>query len=141
MPGTGPGMTSRPSGFEPTESPIPISCRVSHKASRKPAALTATIPPSPREAVGRVGVGGASANSLPKEQADRPPTPDPSPPRARARGRRGAQRRNTLTPSLRAQAKQSILPHSLLAMPSRHTFAISRRDAPELCQDFLDPPK
>jgi hypothetical protein len=35
-------------------------------------------------------VGGASANSLPEEQADRPPTPDPSPPRARARGGRGA---------------------------------------------------
>jgi DNA ligase-1 len=30
----------------------------------------------------RSGVGGGSANSMPEEQADRPPTPDPSPPRA-----------------------------------------------------------
>jgi hypothetical protein len=37
-------------------------------------------------------VGGASADSLPKEQTDRPPTPDPSPPRARARGGRGVSR-------------------------------------------------
>jgi hypothetical protein len=37
-------------------------------------------------------VGGASANSRPDEQADRPPTPDPSPPRAKARGGRGGHR-------------------------------------------------
>ena len=40
-------------------------------------------------------MGGASANSLPEEQTDRPPTPNPSPPRARARGGRGAHRATT----------------------------------------------
>src|SRR5580693_3494203 len=45
-------------------------------------------PPPASEASGGegAGVGGASANSLPEEQADKPPTPDPSPP---LRGRRG----------------------------------------------------
>jgi hypothetical protein len=49
-------------------------------------------------------------------------------------------------PSLRAQAKQSILPRkeswiasslSLLAMTAEHTFAFSRRVASELCQEFF----
>jgi len=36
-----------------------------------------------RSSLSRSGVGGGAANSLPAEQADRPPTPNPSPPRAR----------------------------------------------------------
>jgi hypothetical protein len=54
--------------------------------------------PPPRSGGEGSGVGGASADSLPEEQADRPPTPDleselcspRTPPRARARGGRGA---------------------------------------------------
>jgi DNA ligase-1 len=57
-----------------------------HAQSSSPAtALAAPLPP--RSGGEGLGVGGASANSPPDEQADRPPTPDPSPPRAtRAEG-------------------------------------------------------
>jgi hypothetical protein len=51
-----------------------------------------SAPLLPRSGGEGSGVGGASANSLPEEQAAPPPTPDPSPPRARARGGRGVHR-------------------------------------------------
>ena len=117
--------------------------------------------PSPREAAGsrraklalRGRGWGAARHTSKQPFLPTTPTPDPendlcsprTPPRARARGGRGAQRRNSLTPSLRAQAKQSISQrkerwiassHSLLAMTSRYTFAISRRDAPEVCSEL-----
>jgi len=41
-----------------------------------------STPLPPRSGGEGSGVGGGSANSMPEEQADRPPTPDPSPPRA-----------------------------------------------------------
>src|ERR1700686_5582753 len=47
------------------------------------AMATATVAPLPPRSGGEgAGVGGASANSLPEEQGDRPP--DPPPPRATA---------------------------------------------------------
>jgi DNA ligase-1 len=45
-----------------------------------------STPLPPRSGGEGLGVGGASANSLPEEQADRPPTPDPSPPLASLAG-------------------------------------------------------
>src|ERR1700688_3254345 len=44
------------------------------------------FPLPPRSGGEGSGVGGASANSLPEEQADTPPTPDPSPPLASLAG-------------------------------------------------------
>jgi DNA ligase-1 len=55
-------------------------------------AQSAPLPPrsggvrGERSSLSRLGVGGASANSPPDEQADRPPTPDPSPPLASLAG-------------------------------------------------------
>src|SRR5580700_9691338 len=42
--------------------------------------LFASSPLPPRSGGEGSGVGGGSANSLPEEQAETPPTPDPSPP-------------------------------------------------------------
>ncbi len=42
--------------------------------------------PSPREAAGRVGVGGVEAVQAASGQAATPPTPSPSPPRAMRAG-------------------------------------------------------
>jgi DNA ligase-1 len=54
-----------------------------------------------RSSLSRWGVGGASANSLSEEQADRPPTPAPSPPRAlRVEGGEKAGHNNPPAPTL-----------------------------------------
>jgi DNA ligase 1 len=45
-----------------------------------PHAQSAPLPP--RSGGEGLGMGGGTANSLPEEQAETPPTPDPSPPRA-----------------------------------------------------------
>jgi len=119
-------------------------------------------------------VGGRPANSVAANLLDRPLT-RPLPTTRVARGRRGAQRRNTLTPSNSLPSRRQFLPPPAKrwgglgwgAPPqircqwssgdypppptpphhaqervgggelTVHTFAISRRDAPELCQDSL----
>jgi hypothetical protein len=87
-------------------------------------------------------VGGASADSLPEEQAnsrshsctefvEAPPTPDPSPPRARARGGRGglaviASVSEAIHGAASAASEEWIASsQKLLAMTARHDFAIS----------------
>src|ERR1700676_4603091 len=77
MPGSSPGMTSgRSDRF-----------RFDFQTTRH---RDGSMPPLPPRSGGEGSrVGGASANSLPEEQADRPPTPDPPPPRAARAGGRG----------------------------------------------------
>jgi excinuclease ABC subunit B len=72
-------------------------------------------PPPAREARGGEGsgVGGASANSLPEEQAETPPTPDPSPP---LRGGRGAERQ---AGSAHGQSDATKIPQGLAESPQR----------------------
>jgi hypothetical protein len=72
---------------------MPGSMRRSGRREGNRTAHIVTSPPLPPRSGGEgSGVGGVSANSLPEEHADRPPTPNPSPPRARARGGRGDHR-------------------------------------------------
>jgi len=74
---------------------IPSEAKQSISPCGKTGVLRRSPPPAKRR--GGVGGGGTSANSLPAEQTDRPPTPDleselcspRTPPRARARGGRG----------------------------------------------------
>ena len=89
-------------------------------------------------------MGGGAANAAVSEFADRPPTPDPSPPRADARGGRGEEEIRHCERSeaihRAAQRKNGLLRRFAPRNDDRHTFAFSRRDAPEFCYATSPPP-
>ncbi|HWX08175.1 MAG TPA: ligase-associated DNA damage response DEXH box helicase [Bradyrhizobium sp.] len=74
---TGAGKTL--AGFLPTLVELSAISEGARSAASSP---LRSSPLPPRSGGEGSGVGGGSANSLPEERADRPPTPDPSPPSA-----------------------------------------------------------
>jgi len=81
-----------------------------------------------------LGVGGASADSLPKEQTDRPPTSNPSPPRARARGVEGS-----FQTCARSSGTTNSIPDSY--SNDRYTSAFSRHDVARALRIVVPPKK